>query len=483
MGTTSAAAGVKQVSNKKDDQFTRVPVEKQPPEERVKNFNEVNQGYTEEEMKQEAERCLACPEPFCEKGCPVNVPIKEFVQALKDGEYREAARLVNSTNSLPAICGRVCPQEEQCEELCVLGNAGDPLAIGLLERFAADWAIDRDIQFAEKEEDKGFKVAVIGAGPAGLTAAGDLAKMGYDVTVYEALHAPGGVLIYGIPEFRLPKDLVRREIENLENLGVEIKTNVIVGKTLTLDDLFDDFGFEAVFAGTGAGLPTFLGLPGENLLGVYSANEFLTRMNLMKAYKFPEYDTPIKVGDKVAVMGAGNTAMDAARTSLRGGADEVHIVYRRTENEMTARLEEYENAQAEGINFHWLTNPVSFLGDEDGWLKAMRCVEMELGEPDSSGRPRPIPIEGSEFEMEVDTVVLAIGTSPHPVLPKSDPELETKSWGGIIIDEETGETTREGVFAGGDAVTGAATVILAMGAGKRGAASIDEYIKEKHGIE
>ncbi|MFO8060532.1 MAG: NADPH-dependent glutamate synthase [Bacillota bacterium] len=449
----------------------------QPAEERVENFDEVPLGYSEEEMMREVARCLSCKVPLCEKGCPVEVPIKDFISQLKEGNVAEAARIIRSTNSLPAICGRVCPQEEQCEAQCVLGRRGEGIAIGRLERYAADWAMKYQPDEGEPPESNGHKVAVIGAGPAGLTAAGDLARMGYEVTVYEALHVPGGVLMYGIPEFRLPKALVQEEIGKLRDMGVAIETNVIIGKTITVDELFDDLGFEAIFIGAGAGLPTFVGIPGENLLGVYSANEYLTRLNLMKAYMFPEQDTPIKVGRSVAVIGAGNTAMDAARTSLRSGAEEVHIVYRRTESEMTARLEEYHHAIDEGVQFHWLTNPVEFLGDEDGWLRGMRCIRMELGEPDASGRPRPVPVEGSEFEMEVNTVILALGTSPNPVVSSTTPGLETHSWGGIIADEETGTTSREGVFAGGDVVTGAATVILAMGAGKKAAKAIDEYIR------
>lgn len=464
-----------------NDRWTKTPMDEQQPEERVKNFNEVPYGYTEEDMIREANRCLSCKNPFCEKGCPVDVRIKDFIDELKDGNVQEAAKIIKSTNSLPAICGRVCPQEEQCELECVVGKRGEPIAIGRLERYVADWAMEQGIDDVEMVESSGHKVAIIGAGPAGLTAAGDLARLGYDVTVYEALHVPGGVLMYGIPEFRLPKAIVQQEIGKLKDLGVKIETNVIVGRTITVDELFDDMGFKAVFIGAGAGLPTFVGIPGENLLGVYSANEYLTRINLMKSYLFPEYDTPVKVGRKVAVIGAGNTAMDAARTSLRCGADEVHIVYRRTESEMTARLEEYHHAIEEGIQFNWLVNPVEFLGDEDGWLRGMRCIRMELGEPDDSGRARPIPIEGSEFEMDVNTVVLALGTSPNPVVSSTTPGLDTHSWGGIIADEETGATTREGVFAGGDVVTGAATVILAMGAGKAAAAAMDEYIKDKYG--
>ncbi len=467
------------MAKSKDDRWVKTPMREQPAEERVNNFDEVPFGYTEEEMMREAERCLSCKKPDCEKGCPVDVPIRDFINHLKDGEIGEAARVIKSTNSLPAICGRVCPQEEQCEVGCIVGRRGEAIAIGRLERYAADWAMENEPDADEAPESNGHKVAIIGAGPAGLTAAGSLARLGYEVTVYEALHVPGGVLMYGIPEFRLPKALVQEEIGKLKNMGVTIETNVIVGKTMTVDELFEDFGFDAIFVGAGAGLPTFVGIPGENLLGVYSANEYLTRLNLMKAYMFPEQDTPVKVGRSVAVIGAGNTAMDAARTSLRSGAEEVHIVYRRTESEMTARVEEYHHAIEEGVQFHWLTNPVEFLGDEDGWVRSMKCVQMELGEPDDSGRPRPVPIEGSEFEMDAETVILALGTSPNPVVSSTTPGLDTHFWGGIIADEETGATTREGVFAGGDVVTGAATVIQAMGAGKKAAAAIDEYIRSK----
>ncbi len=467
------------MAKNKDDRWVKTPMREQPAEERVDNFDEVPLGYTEEEMMREAERCLSCKVPFCEKGCPVDVPIKDFISELKEGNVGEAARIIKSTNSLPAICGRVCPQEEQCEVDCVVGRRGEAIAIGRLERYAADWAMENEPDAVKAPESNGHKVAVVGAGPAGLTAAGDLGRMGYDVTVYEALHVPGGVLMYGIPEFRLPKALVQEEIGNLRDMGVTVETNVIIGKTITVDELFDDLGFEAVFVGAGAGLPMFVGIEGENLLGVYSANEYLTRLNLMKAYMFPEQDTPVKVGRSVAVIGAGNTAMDAARTSLRSGAEEVHIVYRRTESEMTARVEEYHHAIDEGVQFHWLTNPVEFLGDDDGWLRGMTCIKMELGEPDASGRPRPVPVEGSEFEMEVNTAILALGTSPNPIVPSTTPGLETHSWGGIIADEETGATSREAIFAGGDVVTGAATVILAMGAGKKAATAIDEYIRNR----
>jgi len=463
------------------DRWRKTPMREQPARQRTGNFNEVALGYTAEDAAREAARCLQCKVPHCEAGCPVEVSIKEFIGKVNDGDMAGAASAIMRTNSLPAICGRVCPQEAQCEAKCVLGKRGDPVGIGRLERYVADWFMEHGDGKVERSDRKQGRVAVVGAGPASLTAAGDLARMGCEVVVFEALHVPGGVLMYGIPEFRLPKALVQREIKNLEHMGVRIMTNVVVGKTLTIDELMEEQGYDAVFVGTGAGLPKFLGLPGENLLGVYSANEFLTRVNLMRGYDFPHYDTPVKVGRKVAVIGAGNTAMDSARTALRAGAEEVHIVYRRSDQEMTARVEEYHHAIEEGIVFNWLTNPVRFLGDEAGWLTGMECIKMRLGEPDSSGRRRPVPIEGSEFTMDVETVVLALGTSPNPLVPQSTPGLVTHSWGGIIADEETGATSREGVFAGGDIVTGAATVILAMGAGKAAAGAIDQYLREKLG--
>ncbi len=463
------------------NRWKKTPMREQSAEERVNNFDEVPFGYSEEEAMAEAERCLGCKVPFCEQGCPVEVPIKQFIQDLKDNDPAKAAQTIWSTNTLPAICGRVCPQEEQCELQCVLAKKGEPVGIGRLERYVADWAMERGLDAESPAERKGHRVAVVGSGPAGLTAAGDLARMGYDVTVFEALHVPGGVLMYGIPEFRLPKALVQEEIENLSKAGVDIQTNVVVGTSITVDELLEDEGYAAVFIGSGAGLPKFLGMPGENLLGVYSANEYLTRLNLMKAFKFPEVDTPVKVGKRVAVIGAGNTAMDAARTSLRAGAEEVHVVYRRSEKEMTARVEEYHHAIEEGVQFHWLNNPVAFLGDDDGWLRGMECIKMELGEPDDSGRARPVAIEGSEFEFQVETAILALGTSPNPLVPSHTPGLETEFWGGIITDEDSGATSREGVFAGGDVVTGAATVIQAMGAGKNAANAIDRYISERFG--
>ncbi len=457
----------------------RVPISVQDPKERIKNFDEVCLGYTAEEAMEEAKRCLQCKHRPCVGNCPVGIDIPGFIKEIAEGNFEEAAHVLAEYTALPAVCGRVCPQEEQCEQVCVRGIKGEAVAIGKLERFAADWARENNIEVGKTKEKNGFKVAVIGSGPAGITCAGDLAKEGYEVTMFEALHEPGGVLVYGIPEFRLPKDkVVKPEIANLEKLGVKIETDVIVGRTVTIDDLLNKEGFHAVFIGSGAGLPKFMGIPGENLNGVFSANEFLTRNNLMKAYR-EDYDTPIKVGKKVAVVGGGNVAMDAARTALRLGAD-VTIVYRRTEKELPARVEEVHHAKEEGVKFAMLTNPVEILGDENGWVKGMKCIKMELGEPDSSGRRRPVPIEGSEFEIEVDTVIMALGTSPNPLIASTTEGLEVNEKGCIVVDEN-GQTSREGVFAGGDIVTGAATVILAMGAGKTAAKGIDKYIKEKYG--
>jgi len=453
----------------------RTPISEQPPEVRRKNFDEVCLGYTEEEAVQEASRCLNCKKPMCVPKCPVAIDIPKFIERVKNRDFEGAARIIAKSSSLPAICGRVCPQETQCESKCVLGIKGEPVAIGKLERFVADWSREHGIDLSEVASPKGKKVAVIGSGPAGLTCAGDLAKMGYEVTIFEALHKPGGVLVYGIPEFRLPKEsVVKYEIDNVKKLGVKIETNVIVGRTFTIDELLNEEGFDAVFIGTGAGLPKFMGIPGENLNGVFSANEFLTRSNLMHAYN-DEYDTPIKIGKKVAVVGGGNVAMDVARTALRLGA-EVHIVYRRSEAELPARVEEVHHAKEEGIIFHLLTNPVEVLGDEKGWVNGLKCIKMELGEPDASGRRRPVAIEGSEFIMDVDTVIMALGTSPNPLVPKTTKGIEINSHNCIVADENTGETTRKGIFAGGDAVSGAATVILAMGAGKKAAKAIDEYL-------
>ncbi len=461
----------------KIDRFTRVPISNQDPDVRNTNFEEVCLGYTEEEAMKEASRCIQCKDPFCRPGCPVSIDIPAFIKEIADGNFEAAARSLAEYSALPAVCGRVCPQEEQCEKTCILGRKGDAIAIGKLERFAADWALANNLKLGETKESNGHKVAVIGSGPAGITCAGELAKEGYDVTIFEALHEAGGVLVYGIPEFRLPKEkVVKKEIENLKNLGVKIETNVIVGRTITVDQIFEE-GFEAVFIGSGAGLPKFMGIPGENLNGVFSANEFLTRNNLMKAFR-EDSDTPIKVGDKVAVVGGGNVAMDAARTAKRLGA-EVYIVYRRAQEELPAREEEVHHAIEEGIIFELLTNPVEILGNEDGWVKGIKCIRMELGEPDESGRRRPLPIEGSEFEFDVDTVIMSLGTSPNPLISSTTEGLEINKWQCIIADDD-GRTTREGVYAGGDAVTGAATVILAMGAGKDAAKAMDEYIKSKN---
>lgn len=461
------------------DRFKRIPVAEQPADVRAKNFEEVCLGYTEEEAIQEASRCLNCKKPLCVTKCPVSIHIPEFIQQVKEGNFAEGAKIIAQDSALPAVCGRVCPQETQCESKCVLGIKGEPVSIGKLERFVADWAREHDVDLSAKEPDNGIKVAVIGSGPAGITCAGDLAKLGYEVTMFEALHEPGGVLVYGIPEFRLPKStVVAHEVNNLRKLGVKIETNVIIGRTVTIDQLFDEENFQAVFIGSGAGLPMFMGIPGENANGVFSANEFLTRSNLMKAFR-DDYDTPIRAGQKVAVVGGGNVAMDAARTALRLGA-EVHIVYRRSEAELPARVEEVHHAKEEGIIFDLLTNPVEILEDEKGWVKGMKCVRMELGEPDASGRRRPVPVEGSEFIMDVDTVIMSLGTSPNPLISSTTKGLDINKWKCIVADEESGQTSREGVFAGGDAVTGAATVILAMGAGKKAAAAMDEYLKNKN---
>ena len=461
------------------DMFKRVPISEQDPKVRATNFDEVCLGYTEEEAMAEASRCLQCKHHPCVGNCPVGIDIPRFIKHIAEGNFAEAAHVLAEYTALPAVCGRVCPQETQCEQKCVRGIKGEAVSIGKLERFAADWAREHNIEVGKTKGKNGFKVAVIGSGPAGITCAGDLAKEGYEVTIFEALHEPGGVLVYGIPEVRLPKDkVVKPEIENLKKLGVKIETDVIVGRTVTIDDLMEKEGYHAVFIGSGAGLPKFMGIPGENLNGVFSANEFLTRNNLMKAYR-DDHDTPIKVGKKVAVVGGGNVAMDAARTALRLGAD-VTIVYRRTEKELPARVEEVHHAKEEGVKFEMLTNPVEVIGDENGWVKAIRCQRMELGEPDESGRRRPVPIKGSEFDMEVDTVIMALGTSPNPLIASTTRGLEVNKKGCLVVDEN-GQTTREGVFAGGDAVTGAATVILAMGAGKVAARGIDKYIKEKYG--
>ena len=460
------------------DRMKRTPVVEQEASIRAKNFEEVCLGYDEERAFKEANRCLGCKNPKCVSGCPVSIDIPGFISHVKEGDFEGAAKEIAKYSALPAVCGRVCPQESQCEGKCVLGIKGEPVAIGKLEKFTADWARNHNVDLSDKEESKGKKVAVIGSGPAGLTCAGDLAKKGYDVTIFEALHEPGGVLVYGIPEFRLPKEeVVKSEIENIKKLGVKIETNVVVGRTVTIDSLIEEEGFDAVFIGSGAGLPKFMGIPGENSNGVFSANEFLTRVNLMKAFK-EEYHTPVKVGKKVAVVGGGNVAMDAARTALRLGA-ETHIVYRRSESELPARLEEVHHAKEEGVIFDVLTNPTEILTDENGWVIGMKCVKMELGEPDASGRRRPVVKENSEFIMDVDTVIMSLGTSPNPLISSTTKGLEINKWKCIVADEETGLTTKEGVYAGGDAVTGAATVILAMGAGKKAAVAIDEYLSNK----
>lgn len=451
----------------------------QPPEERIHNFDEVALGYTEEQAIQEASRCLQCKKPACVEGCPVGINIPAFIAKIKERDYKSAIDIIKEKNNLPAICGRVCPQETQCEEMCIMGRRYEPVAIGRLERFASDWEMAHQTETTKpKIEKNGTKIAVIGSGPAGLTAAADLAKMGYDVTIFEAFHTPGGVLVYGIPEFRMPKEIVRKEVEYVKSLGVKIETNVIVGKTVTIDDLREE-GFKAFFLSTGAGLPVFLRIPGENLAGVYSANEFLTRVNLMKAYKFPEYDTPVKIGKRVAVVGGGNVAMDAARVAKRLGAEEVIIIYRRSEVEMPARHEEIEHAKEEGIIFYLLTDPIEVIGDDKFRVKGLRCIKNQLGEPDMKGRRRPIPIPGSEFEIEIDNLIVAIGTTPNPVITKTTPGLEVQVWGGVVTKNDSGLTSIDDVWAGGDIVSGAATVISAMGAGKRAAKAIDQYIREK----
>ncbi|MDI9568154.1 MAG: NADPH-dependent glutamate synthase [Bacillota bacterium] len=459
--------------------MTKHPMPVQDPGERINNFNEVTLGYSEEVAVAEAQRCLECKKAGCVKGCPVEINIPAFIAAIKERDFKGAIAEIKGKNNLPAVCGRVCPQENQCEKYCVLGRKGEPVAIGRLERFVADLELADDSNGISMEvaPPTGKKVAVVGSGPAGLTAAADLAKMGHAVTVFEALHVPGGVLMYGIPEFRLPKEIVQKEIDKIKDLGVDFRVNYVIGKLDSVKELLAN-GYDAVFVGTGAGLPYFMNIPGENLNGVYSANEFLTRTNLMKAYKFGEYQTPIKVGKRVAVIGAGNVAMDAARCALRLGAEETYIVYRRSEKEMPARLEEIEHAREEGVKFILLTSPVEFHGDENYNLTAMTCIKYELGEPDSSGRRRPIPVAGSEFKMEVDNVVLALGQGPNPLVPATTPGLEVSKKGTIVVDEETGATSIPGIFAGGDIVTGAATVIEAMGAGKRAARAIDDYLKK-----
>ena len=460
------------------DVLKKVPVREQAPKVRATNFDEVCLGYNADEAMEEASRCINCKNAKCMQGCPVSINIPAFVHEVKEGNFEKAYQIISESSALPAICGRVCPQESQCEGKCIRGIKGEAISIGKLERFVADWARENGIRPAAPAEKNGKKVAVIGSGPSGLTCAGDLAKLGYDVTIFEALHEAGGVLVYGIPEFRLPKlDVVAKEVENVKALGVKIETNVIIGRSITIDELMDEEGFEAVFIGSGAGLPMFMGIPGETAKGVFSANEYLTRNNLMKAFR-EDYDTPIVHGKKVAVVGGGNVAMDAARTALRLGA-EVHIVYRRSEAELPARAEEVHHAKEEGIVFDLLTNPTEILVDENDAVAGMKCIRMELGEPDASGRRRPVEIPGSEFVLDVDTVIMSLGTSPNPLISSTTIGLDVNKRKCIIADEETGKTSKDGVYAGGDAVTGAATVILAMGAGKAGARGIDEYLSNK----
>lgn len=460
------------------DVLKKVPVREQDPKVRATNFEEVCLGYNEEEAREEASRCIQCKNPKCVKGCPVSINIPGFIKEVEEGNIEEAAKVIAQSSALPAVCGRVCPQESQCEGQCIRGIKGEPVSIGKLERFVADWSREHGIVPEAPEKTNGKKVAVIGSGPSGLTCAGDLAKLGYEVTIFEALHEPGGVLTYGIPEFRLPKDgVVQPEIDNVRKLGVKIETNVIVGKSVTIDELLDEEGFQAVFIGSGAGLPMFMGIPGENANGVFSANEYLTRSNLMKAFR-DDYDTPIVAGNKVAVVGGGNVAMDAARTALRLGA-EVHVVYRRSEAELPARAEEVHHAKEEGIIFDLLSNPIEILTDEKGWVNGMKCIRMELGEPDASGRRRPVEVKGSEFVIDVDTVIMSLGTSPNPLISNTTKGLDINKRRCIIAEESTGKTSKEGVYAGGDAVTGAATVILAMEAGRAGARGIDEYLSAR----
>ena len=460
------------------DMMVKVPVREQEPQVRAANFEEVCLGYNKEEAMAEAERCLNCKNAKCIAGCPVAIDIPAFIEEVKKGEIEEAARVIAKASALPAVCGRVCPQETQCEGQCIRGIKGEPVSIGKLERFVADWSREHGFVPEAPEKTNGKKVAVIGSGPCGLTCAGDLAKLGYEVTIFEALHEPGGVLTYGIPEFRLPKEgVVQPEIENVKKLGVKLETNVIIGKSVTIDELMEEEGFQAVFIGSGAGLPKFMGIPGENANGVFSANEYLTRSNLLKAFR-DDYDTPLMIGKKVVVVGGGNVAMDAARTALRLGA-EVHIVYRRSEKELPARAEEVHHAKEEGIRFNLLTNPVEILTDENGWVNGIICRRMELGEPDESGRRRPVEKAGSDFRIDADTVIMALGTSPNPLISATTEGLSVNRWKCIIADEADGKTTKEGVYAGGDAVTGAATVILAMEAGRAGARGIDEYLSGK----
>jgi glutamate synthase (NADPH/NADH) small chain len=470
---TDASKPKKEIKPKKN------PMPAQDPVERARNFNEVALGYSREAVIDEANRCLQCKKEPCRQGCPVEVDIPAFIRLAAAGDFAGAIAKIKEKNALPAVCGRVCPQENQCEKYCTLGKKHEPVGIGRIERFCADWELATGVKVPEVAPPTGKRVAVVGSGPAGLTCAADLAKLGHEVTVFEALHVAGGVLMYGIPEFRLPKAVVQAEVENLKKLGVKIEVNSVVGKFTTVDALMEEEGFDAVFIGTGAGLPYFMNIPGENSCGVYSANEFLTRTNLMKAYMFPDWDTPIKIGKKVAVLGGGNVAMDAARTALRLGAEESWIVYRRSHAELPARKEEVEHAEEEGVKFAFLTSPVEILSNDDGWVTGMKCIKYELGEPDASGRRRPVPIEGSEYIMDVDTVVVAIGQGPNPLVPRTTKGLELTKKGNIVADPETGATSKPGVFAGGDVVTGAATVILAMGAGRTAAKSIHEYLMNK----
>ncbi|HOI74314.1 MAG TPA: NADPH-dependent glutamate synthase [Syntrophales bacterium] len=463
----------------KKEKIPRQAMPEQAPADRIRNFDEVPLGYDTETAILEAKRCIQCKKPGCIEGCPVDVRIPEFIKRIADGDFLGAARTLKETNSLPAVCGRVCPQEDQCEKFCILGKKGEPVAIGRLERFAADYERNTgQVAAPEKPASNGRKIAVVGAGPSGLTIAGDLVKLGYEVTIYEALHKAGGVLVYGIPEFRLPKAIVEAEVDYLRSLGVKIVLNALVGRIKTVDELFEE-GYDAVYLAVGAGAPVFMNIPGENLSGIYSANEYLTRSNLMKAYRFPEYDTPIVRGKNVAVIGGGNVAMDSVRTALRLGAENAYIIYRRSEAEMPARIEEVHHAKEEGVQFKLLTNPVEYIGDKDGWVTGIRCLRMELGEPDASGRRSPVPVPGSEFVIDVDTVVVAVGTMANPIVPSTTPGLETNRWGYIITRGESGETTRKGVYAGGDIVTGSATVILAMGAGRKAAQAIDAYLSGK----
>ena len=457
----------------------RQPMPEQDPKVRARNFDEVPLGYTPEMAKTEALRCITCKNPACVQGCPVEVDIPGFIALVMEGDFIGAAKKIKTTNALPAVCGRVCPQEVQCEALCVRGKKAEPVAIGRLERFVADYERGTgEVSIPDKPIPTGKKVAVVGSGPSGLTVAGDLVQLGHEVTIFEALHKTGGVLVYGIPEFRLPKAIVAAEVDYLEKLGAKIETSSVIGKVATVDELFEE-GYDAVYLGTGAGLPTFMNIPGENLNGVYSANEYLTRSNLMKAYKFPEYDTPIVKGKNVAVVGGGNVAMDSARTAMRLGADHVYLVYRRSRDEMPARIEEIHHAEQEGIELHLLTNPIRYIGNDKGWVVGVECLKMELGEPDESGRRRPVPMKGSEFVIDIDTAVIAIGAGANPLVQSTTPGLKTNKWNYIVADEETGQTSREGVFAGGDIVTGAATVILAMGAGRKAANAIHQYLMTK----